>query len=50
MEEFKGISGEEVEKLRAVGIATVTDLWSRVGRDFDDGIHDLSEETSIPAD
>jgi hypothetical protein len=45
--ELKGIGPDEAERLRDNGIATLDDLWARVGEDFNEGIVQVANNAKI---
>jgi hypothetical protein len=45
---IEGLSDAHVASLEAKGIKTIDDLWSQVGADFNAGIKQVSEKTTVP--
>ena|SRR5215211_5943928 len=45
--ELDGITPEEAQKLRNVGINTITELWASIGRDPDKGLDQLAKEVDL---
>ena len=45
-----GLSDAHVAKLTDKGIKTLDDLWTRVGLNFDTGIQQVSQDTTVPED
>lgn len=44
---LKGITAEDIQKLRGQGITGIDELWSRIGKDFDCGIDELARTAVI---
>lgn len=47
---IEGLSDAHVASLKAKDIKTLDDLWSRVGKNFDTGIKDVSDATTVPVE
>jgi SAF domain len=47
IDKIPSISPAEIAALRSQNILTITDLWQRVGKDFNQGINSLAEQTNI---
>jgi hypothetical protein len=44
---LQGINPKEVERLQSKQVATVDDLWARIGADFDCGIDQVADLTGV---
>ena len=44
----KGLSASHAAGLKAEGIETFADLWSRVGEDYDHGIEQVARDSKVP--
>jgi hypothetical protein len=47
IDKIPGVTQNEIAALRSQGIQTVTDLWQRVGGDFNQGINSLAGQANI---
>lgn len=47
IDKIPGIKPDEADVLRLQNIRSISDLWSRIGQDFDLGIDNLADDTGI---
>jgi hypothetical protein len=47
IDKIPGIKSNEVKVLHSQNISSITDLWSKIGQEFDHGIDNLADDTGI---